>query len=305
MRFLLEAIIIFLLPAVYGSAAGQDLDITDIVAAQDTYIDAPTPEHRAALLQSLRDYTGEPTVETVRAHHMILSNDTQVGDYKAMYESATAARAHYEPVADLIEQQYGEARYVAAVALFNTELDPDAILEMAHVQGFATAQSEQDGERPDWAQNLMYKSDAWVMAMDAYFDSAREQHARDQQIEDILRTYGADDDTMNARGAMEDEDESGLPFCAGRMEQKPKLRYPRRKFLKGMFGAVILGLEFDDTGQVINPVVLASVPLDEFDERSLQTVGRWRYKPDSPDQVGVTCRLNRTNVVQPVVFQFR
>ncbi|MEO1553782.1 MAG: energy transducer TonB [Pseudomonadota bacterium] len=304
MRYLVSGVMIWLLSAATVSAFAQDYDITDVALAQDVYIDAPTDDTRASLLQALADYAGDPTVETVRAHHTIMSRDIQAGDYNAMYESAAAARAHYEPVADVIPEQFAEASYFAAIARFNSELEADAMIAMTHVQGFATAQQDDNGERADWAQGLMYKSDAWVLTMDAFFDSIRERHPSDDEIEEILKSYGADDETINARSA-DDTDDSGLPFCAGVMLQKPKMRYPRRKFRKGMFGAVILGLEFDEEGQVINPTVLASVPLDEFDERSLQTVGKWRFKPDDPDQVGVTCRLNRTDVVQPVVFQFR
>ncbi|MEM7460308.1 MAG: TonB family protein [Pseudomonadota bacterium] len=304
MRYLLTGMLIWLLPILELTAVAQDFDITDIVVAQDAYIDAPTDDTRATLLQALADYAGDPTVETVRAHHTIMTRDTEAGDYDAMYESATAARAHYEPVADVIQKQFAEASFIAAIARFNGELEEDALIAMAHVQGFATAQRDDNGERADWAQGLIYKSDAWLMTMDAYFDSIRARHASDDEIEEILKSYGADDEAINARSA-DHRDDSGLPFCAGVMVQKPKMRYPRRKYLKGMFGAVILGLEFDQEGQVINPTVLASVPLDEFDARSLETVGKWRFKPDSPEQVGVTCRLNRSNVVQPLVFQFR
>ena len=304
MLVLRMSVLVWFLSMFQMTALAQDFDITDIVDAQNAYIDSPTKANRAALLQALTDYSGEPTVETVRAHHTIMTNDTKAGDYDAMYESASAARTHYEPVADVIEKQFAEASFVAAVARFNGDLEADAILAMTHVQGFATAQRDADAERADWAQDLMYKSNAWVMTMDAYFGSTRGRHPSDAEIDEILSSYDADDDTINAIASVQ-EDDSGLPFCAGAMQQKPKMRFPRRKQLKGMFGAVILGLEFDDEGNVINPVVLASVPLEEFDERSLETVGKWRFKPDDPDQVGVTCRLNRENVVQPLVFQFR
>ena len=304
MRYLTSGLVIWFLCVFGGVTLAQDYDITDIVVAQDAFLSAQTEESRAELLAALANYNGEPTVETVQAYHTVMTNDTRAGDPDAMYESATAAREHYEPISDIIGRQFAEAGFIAAIARFNAELEPDAMIAMAHVQGFATAQREDNGERAEWARDLMYRSDAWLMTMDAYFDSVEKRHASDGEIEDILESYGADDNTINARSAGS-LDDSGLPFCSGLMVQKPKLRYPRNKFRKGMFGAVILGLEFDSEGQVINPKVLASVPLDEFDERSLETIGKWRFKADEPDQVGVTCRLNRTDVVQPVVFQFR
>lgn len=142
------------------------------------------------------------------------------------------------------------------------------------------------------------------MAMDAYFEAEREKHPSDNELDAILKSYNIDEDALSAK-AMLSEDEAGLPHCSGRMIQRPKMRYPSGKALRGKFGAVILGLEFDDEGQVINPKVLASVPIEEFDEKSLRVVGQWRFKPDDPDQVGISCRLERTDVVQPLVFQIR
>ncbi|MEM9180717.1 MAG: TonB family protein [Pseudomonadota bacterium] len=304
MRYLASGLVIWFLCVFGGAAQAQAHNVSDIVAAEDAFLGAQTEDNRAILMAALASYEGEPTVETVRAHHILMTSDTRAGIYDAMFESAAAARAHYEPISNVIEKQFAEAGLVAAIASFNGDLDPNAMIAMAHVQGFATAQRNDNGERADWARDLMYESDAWLMTMDAYFESTRTRHVSDEEIEQVLETYDSVDYAANAPAAAS-LDELGLPLCTGLMAQKPKLRQPRNKFRKGMFGAVILGLEFDSEGQVINPRVLASVPLDEFDERSLETVGKWRFKPDDPDQVGVTCRLNRTDIVQPVVFQFR
>ena len=107
--------------------------------------------------------------------------------------------------------------------------------------------------------------------------------------------------------ASNDEDgrgqfENKLPQCEGKMIQRPKMRYPSGKAMRGMFGAVILGFELDQDGNVVDPKILASVPIEEFDDRSLETVGKWRFKPDDSDQVGVSCRVERSNVVQPIVL---
>ncbi len=285
-------------------AIAQDADITDIVFAEDAYAAETTDQTRANLMAALAAYTDAPTVETVKAHLTVMVNDTLASDYDKMLESALAARAHLEPVLDILPKQYAEARFIVAMAQFNGDLDAAAMLEMAHVEGFTRAYRDQTGEQPEWAWDLKWKADAWGMAMDAYFESTRKRHPDDDEIEQILASYGADTKTLNA-AAFAEIDESGLPTCAGRMIQKPKMRYPAGKVMRGKFGAVILGMEFDADGNVINPRVLASVPFEEFDEKSMRTVSKWKFKPDDPKQVGVSCRLQRTDVVQPLVFQIR
>lgn len=285
-------------------AVAQEYDITAIVAAQDAYLENNTKATRSALLDALVDYPGEPTVETVKAHLALMVNDTTAGESKDMLESATAARDHLEPVSNLLPKQYAEARYISAVATFNENAEADAMSEMAHVEGFTNSQRDESGEQPDWARDLKWKAAAWGMAIDAYFESSNKRHPDESDIQQILASYGADEASVNAVAA-QSIDDNGLPFCSGRMIQKPKMRYPAGKAMRGMYGAVILGLEFDPAGNVVNPRVLASVPFEEFDDRSLRTVGKWKFKPNDASQVNVTCRLQRTDVVQPLVFLIR
>lgn len=286
------------------NAVSQEIDITDVVTAQDAYIAEITKDTRADLVAALAAYDDAPTVETVKAHLSLMVNDTSAGNHDDMLESAIATRDHLAPVSELLPKQYAEARFIVAISRFNGDLDEDAMIEMAHVEGFTRAYQDETGEQPEWAWDLKWKAAAWTMAMDAYFESARERHPDKDEIEQILATYGADTATANAL-AIASVDEAGLPHCAGKMVQKPRLRYPAGKAMRGKFGAVILGLEFDAAGNVINPRVLASVPFEEFDEKSMRTVGKWKFKPDEPKQVGVSCRLQRTDVVQPLVFQIR
>ncbi|NQY40957.1 MAG: energy transducer TonB [Henriciella sp.] len=278
-------------------AMAQKTGISEIVAAQKSLADGPSDATRAGLLAALDDYSGPPAVESVNAYMSLVSSDSASGDTAKMRESALAAAAHFEPVKDIIPQQYAETKYVAAVAYFNDDPEPDAMLEMAHVEGFTKAYRDSLGERPDWATNLGWKADAWGIAMEAYFESDRKKPPSDAEINAILAAYPVPQD------ATETASDNPLPQCAGRMIQRPKMRYPSGKARRGMYGAVILGFELDPEGRVVNPEILASIPIEEFDEKSLQTVGKWRFKPDDPDQVGVSCRLERSNVVQPLIFQ--
>ena len=283
------------------TAAAQEADISQVVAAQESFVSTPSDASRAGLLAALVDYSGPPAVETVNAYMALVSSDSASGDAEKMRESALAATEHLEPVKEILPQQFAETKFVAAVAYFNDDPEPDAMLEMAHVEGFAKAYRDSLGERPEWATRLRWKADAWGMAMEAYFDSSREQWPSDAEIEAILASY-----PINEDATIEDEQsDAKLPSCSGKMIQRPKMRYPSGKAMRGMYGAVILGFELDPEGRVVSPEVLASIPIEEFDEKSLQTGGKWRFKPDDPDQVGVSCRLERSNVLQPLVFLIR
>jgi len=175
---------------------------------------------------------------------------------------------------------------------------------MAHVEGRSRAFTDQLGERPEWATSLKWQADAWGMAMDAYFESSREPHPDDGEIQAILASYGSDVASRNAL-AQRSLDENGLPFCRGKMIQRPAMKHPSGPYYRGQFGSVILEFDLDAEGQVINPRVLASVPQAVFDEKSLRVVGKWKFKPENRREVGVTCRLERTNLIQPLTFELR
>ncbi|MCR9079318.1 MAG: energy transducer TonB [Hyphomonadaceae bacterium] len=301
MRILLAFCLFVLAIASDFDGHAQELDVTDIVTANDAFSAARSKTTRDALMGALSDYSGDATVESVNAYVTLLLHDGTGESSEDLYQSATAATAHFEPVADIIPKQYLEARLLAAIAQFNINQVPEAMIEMAHVEGRARAYEDEIGERPDWAKTLEWKADAWGMAMDAYFDSAREDHPDESEIQAILAGYNADVASRNAR-ADRSLDERGLPFCAGRMIQRPKMRYPAGYANRGRFGAVILELDLDSEGQVINPRVRASVPEGVFDEKSLRVVGKWKFKPDDRRAVGVSCRLERANLVQPLTF---
>ncbi len=304
MRVLLVLSLIWIGAMAPHSAVAQELDNTEIVIASDAFAATPSENTRAALVNALAAYDGDPTVQSVNAYVSLLLYDSNGDSSKALHESASAATTHLQSVADILPKQYLEARFLAALAQFNLDQSTEAMIEMAHVEGRARSHRDNIGEHPDWANSLKWKADAWGMAMDAYFESKGDRHPRDSEIQAILAQYDSDDAAMDARAARS-LDENGLPFCAGRMIQRPAMRYPAGKAMRGRFGAVILELEFDSEGKVINPKVLASVPFEEFDDRSLRTVGKWKFKPENPREVGVSCRLNRDSVVQPLVFQLR
>lgn len=304
MHFILSVFLLCIAGTTTLQAAAQDYDVTDIVAANEIFSADPTDANRDALFAALVEYPGEATVPSVNAYVRLLMHDATNDDSENLIQSATRATAHLEPVADILPKQYLEARFLAAVAQFNQDPDPDTILEMAHVEGRARAFTDELGEQPKWADSLKWKADAWGMAMGAYFESNRDPYPTAEEIQEILASYGVD---VASRNALADRslDENGLAFCAGKLIQRPSMRYPAGQANRGRIGAVIMEFDLDPEGQVVNPRVRASVPEGVFDEKSTRVVDKWKFKPDNKNAVGASCRLERTNVVVPLTFVIR
>lgn len=55
--------------------------------------------------------------------------------------------------------------------------------------------------------------------------------------------------------------------------------YPTRAQERGIEGYVIVQFDVNETGSVINPDVLVSVPEGVFDRAALRAIERWRYQP--------------------------
>lgn len=304
MRLVLSLLVLLMGGWVSLPVFAQGFEVTDIVAASDAFLSDPSETNRDTLIAALDDYSGDATVQSVSAYVHLLRHDGSRENAEDLIESATRATAHLEPVSDILPKQYLEARFLAAVAQFNHDPASDTMLEMAHVEGRSRAFTNEIGEQPDWAETLTWKANAWGMAMGAYFESTRDRGPSEQEIQTILASYGADVATLNAL-ADRSLDDAGLAFCSGKLIQRPAMKYPAGQLNRGRIGAVIMEFDLDTAGKVINPRVRASVPEGVFDEKSTRVVGKWKYKPQNKNAVGVSCRLERTNVVVPFVFEIR
>ncbi len=72
--------------------------------------------------------------------------------------------------------------------------------------------------------------------------------------------------------------------------------YPPRALARGIEGWAELQFTIDETGAVIDPIVVASSPKKIFDNASLDAVSQWRYTPPIEDGVAVQRTDMRTKV---------
>lgn len=67
-------------------------------------------------------------------------------------------------------------------------------------------------------------------------------------------------------------------------------QYPTRAAERGIEGFVIVEFDVNETGAVVDPEVLVSVPDGVFDRASLRALERWRYQPKFIDGKAVPMR---------------
>ncbi|WOR14603.1 TonB family protein [Hyphomonas sp. FCG-A18] len=299
---LIVFIIVILGFAFSASAQETGPDITQVVEAQTAWQAKKNSKTRKALKAALAAYDDDPTLETVRVHYDLLNHDIEHATPHKLRETAQAVVEHLEPVAEILPQQYVEAKFIGAIALFNGRQKREAVLEMAEVEGRAYAAVDEEGERLGWAEDLHWKAYAWRLAMRAYFKSTGEWQPTEKQVDEILAKWKATSEQVNARAHVGETKDGALPHCAGELIQEPRMRYPAGKAMRGMFGSVILRFGFDEAGNIKEPEVMASIPLEGFKDRASETVSQWRFEATEPNEVGKTCRLHRENVVLPMVF---
>lgn len=292
--------ILFFIPIdfVYGDEAGPD--ITQINEAHAAFKAKTTGRNYSRLIKALDAYEDDVTTETVLAYTDLLKFDIEKRAYRRMRKTAVKAVDHYEPVADYIPRQYLDTRSLAAIALFNSDHDTDAMLEMAHVYGRARQIHNPDWSHPDWATKAQWSSEAWLYAMEAYFLSVNRRYPDEDALDAIKASYSQEDHQDPPKIASRVKHK--LPHCKGELDMKPKIRYPKDASYRRMFGAVILEIELDSTGAVINPKVRAAIPFEGFSESVVKTASQWTYVPEDAEIPGETCRLQRKNLVVPFTF---
>lgn len=93
--------------------------------------------------------------------------------------------------------------------------------------------------------------------------------------------------TIDTAGAM-----TGMTLSAGSdRDVIPLVRinpdYPPRALSRGTEGWVIVQFTIDETGSVIDPIVVDADPKNVFDDAALKAIVRWRYNPKVEGAVAV------------------
>ncbi|MEM9937473.1 MAG: energy transducer TonB [Pseudomonadota bacterium] len=263
---------------------------------------------RAALDKALTTIVKtEPSFMSVIIFQVRYAEDLADEKWARAALTAEQAAEHFEPVKAVIGQQWSNARTAAIASAFNDEPELDHLFAFASLERelneIHSAHHEANGDAPHaaWLDTSRYTAQAWRLASEAYFKStshkaSSEARSLEQQVEAIVSYENTD---------LQPSEMTGLPLCEGEFRMRPSLSYPSRAARRGQFGAVIMQLSLAD-GKVSSIEPLASVPADGFKDQATKTVSKWTWRTDVPKtDIGVACRMDKENIILPLIFALR
>ena len=255
-------------------------------------------------LDSLIEAQAEGEVSTVSLFVFTrrMEHDATKGDFESLEDTAAWLSTHLSDERALVGELWSTAELLRQVAAFNTSASVDAAMGLAVLENdlmmLPNVEIRAGRSVPDWWEKNYYTTQAWRMAMAAFFDSVNERRYDAAEANRIAeKTERLRDPASrfdNTAG-----DDSPLRSCSADLIQKPAMRYPGKALRKGMFGALIIRFKADENGRIYEPEVLASVPQGGFDDKVIETVSKWHL--DWSDEKN--CRRESSNTILPFVFQ--
>lgn len=272
-----------------------------LLAAYARWKATPDEGTRAYLDLALDAVAAEPpSLLSVSAFHNRYVADMSEGDFSTAKHTAAAAADHLYPVRDQVGQIWSGAAISAAVASFNDDHDPEAIVSIARTHAELSMMRHMSSSPPDWLMDRYYTSMAWRNAMGAYFQSENNGKKQRELTEQISADAITDDNHTHPDGSST-HNMDDLPACDGNLNRPPKPSYPDKAARTGYVGAVIALLDIDENG-TITPRIGASVPGDMFDEEVLRSLKRRKWVWEDTADGDPNCRKSRRDVIHPFEF---
>lgn len=286
-----------------GQLQGVPQLSADLVTALIAFKEKSTKDSRKALDAVLETYVGQtPDLLSVTAYAARYNEDIAEARWNSAKASTLRAVKHLEAAKTEAPQLYYTARRVSLVAEFMADHEKEASVKLAHHYGEIRQMYNKVDEAPDWLEEEYWTSEAWLDVQEAWFRSEgkRQKVLKQEEREAILAGYPLPESDEKKDDDKVKEKTNDRPFCEGTLIQSPELQYPKAAAFRGYLGALYLRVSLDSKGRVINPKVLASVPVKGFTEHTLETVKKWRWKKSK--DAAKNCRLNRENLIIPFSF---
>ena len=257
----------------------------------------------------------EPSYLSLRAF-MQLADEYYVGrDWAKAQDIAAAAVEHLAIVKSNVPDIYYLAREIEAISGFIHRRgveSHEALIRLEEDLGQSLADTSAEGkEIPEWMEDMYWRSTAWTYAARGVFTTYDKKGSLGNFRATELKERGLTDAEIRAirgeyprrtswRKRDRDIPNADLPQCAGELVDRPDIRFPIQAGMRGLMGSVIIRMQFDENGNVIDPEVLAAVPVDGFEEDVIRSVSKWRWKKSSDETR--ECRMNRDELVMAVSF---
>ncbi|WP_084395849.1 energy transducer TonB [Henriciella aquimarina] len=292
-----------------NAVQAEDIALLEAYAA---WRQKPGGKRRKALNKALEPLVPrDVTTLTLAAFHNRYLRDMVDHDWREAKDSAGEAATHFAPFKDVIGEYWSNAKIATIASGFNYDPDTDHALAMARHHVELGKMGHGLEERPAWLEHNWYVTQAWEMAISAYFHSGGgrklgsllngpDPDRLDRQVDEIMAELDTLEYAPRAEAAASEENADALPYCDGTFDMKPAIRYPHGAARQGMFGAMIAQIAVKDL-KVSDVEILAAVPSATFEESAEETIRQWTWKVET-GVPGETCTGDRPKIILPIVY---
>ena len=274
-----------------------------------------TNRSRKNLKNALSDVRGkDPSYLSLRADLVLMRDYYSQGDWSETNQIANEAVAQLAAVKSSIPEGYYSAReYRATSGLLRGKTQnaqEDLYRLNAELRQQMSRYFAKGIEPPEWLVRIYWRSDAWRLGLRVYFEAystrgslgsyrageANQKPLNQTAIQSIYSEYPLEE----GGGIPGDSLDDPRPICEGEWQRGKDVQYPNFELFEAIVGAIVVRLELDEDGNVLNPEVLATVPGGGFDEKVVDSVSTWTYVKTEDSQPG--CRLKQNNVIWRFTF---
>lgn len=261
---------------------------------------------RQALLDALKARAELSGVDLITAAgaETLYGGDWSKGDWDDVIESTAIAADFFSRDADGLLPRLRRAEQIGAAANFldqrtgTTQGRNATYGVMADVHDRIAADIDADDGGRHLAQlwPLKWEAEAWAYSIEAYLTSDYEQ------VNSLISTK------LDPRRLVQpetgyvavDPELAAFPICPGEFKGR-RMRYPSSQSFSGLVGSVLVRVETDASGKVVDTELLASVPVEAFAESVIRTISTWTYTPDRDADLR-NCRVQFNSYVYKVLF---
>ncbi len=273
-----------------------------VLASLIAYRIDDSPENRERLLFSLQERVALPDLDNISvvAAEFLYTDDWTEGRLSEVGTTSGIAIELLDRGGAQTLTNKRRVQVMAGTANFLQKRDTDSYYRLAdlHDSIVNDIDSATDRYDRDILIALKWVVQAWVVASEGFLEINYSQLGSniDTSVKPRPLKTGRTNYLDDGR-----EDEDSRPYCQIQLDLG-NLRYPASSRNRGLYGAVITKMDFDNEGRGSNPSVLASVPEEAFAENVIKSAPSFRITP-APEQNLDECRLSRINF--PVVIGFR
>lgn len=283
------------------ASANPPVESRLMLSAYAKYKSDPKHSTRRELDELLDDLVdSQVTSLSVIVYNDRFKAETADGNWSKAGDLSELAYRHFEPNKDAILTHYLNARLYSGVMTFARIKKRSSHELMAVVNAEirqARDSTENDSPLMDSLDDLYWTSEAWLNAIEASLASGGISHLKDEDVEAIRARFPSTGVRIDAHACAECGET--IPQCSGGFDMTPPLKYPRSKAWEGTVGAMILKLAMNDQGQVTDVDVLAAVPINTFEENTIETVMQWTWDRTGAEE---TCKLANDRIILPVSY---